>query len=510
MQGKSATTRPASMRLKRTNIDYILPSSRQQRATYQTEPFIFFGCWNQIDCKKEYVFRDIVLDYIKENEKDVKQLYIAGDNWYQNVFKRAMYEKSQKHFGDAVFKYYLFEVLKSGYDKIFDLNKETHIALGNHDIDMSKKRKKNKDDPHRNCLFKTQQYYIDQHNNGNKHIAMPTLEYLQQYQVSSTNRRPFSVRAISRRLRDLSLSLHKKHEAITLYDDIGIIRKKDYIMIVINSNQLDHDKYLSKLDEEIRYTRLLHRNKPIFVLGHHPIFSNKDGKIEQLEIGNTTTLDKFFNILADNRCIYLCADTHNFGIVKISKGNKSIVQIVSGTGGADPSKISKGAENKPSDANINDYHLHYISVNSYGYTKIHVKSMHKFEVIYTQVINTIDNTKSVLPDVPATIGPLQYIYTINNNNFEKHEPVKLSPLKTLELFETKTQKSCNAFEEAFQVNKNMSPLVITNANKTEMCYKKYKFKGKDDGNVHRSFNPLLYSNFNPGIHPRHQRSRKTF
>lgn len=507
MQGRSANTRsasmrPAIMRPKRTNIDYILPSSTQQRTTYQTEPFIFFGCWNQIDCKKEYVFRDIVLDYIKENEKEIKQLYIAGDNWYQNAFKRAMYEKNQKHFGDAVFKYYFFEVLKSGYDKIFDLNKETHIALGNHDIDMSKKRKKNKEDPNRNCLFKTQQYYIDQHNNGNKQIAMPTLEYLQQYQVSSTNRRPFSVRAISRRLRDLSLSQHKKHKAITLYDDIGIIRKKRYIMIVINTNKLDNDKYLSKINDKIKNTRL-DINKTIFVLGHHPIFSNKDGKIEQLEIGNNETLDSFFNILADNKCIYLCADTHNFSIVKISKGDKSLVQIVSGTGGADPSKISKDIENKASDVNINNYQLHYISVNSYGYTKIHVKSMHEFDVVYTQVISIPNKTAT------STV-PLQYTYTVSNNNVIHTQSIQLSSSSTLDLYKAQKQQTCNVFEEAFHVNRNMSPLVITNANKTEMCYKKYKFKEKDDDNEGRSFNPLLRRSFNPDIRPKHQISRKTF
>ena len=30
--------------------------------------FIFFGCWNNINCNSEYIYRDIVLDYINNNE----------------------------------------------------------------------------------------------------------------------------------------------------------------------------------------------------------------------------------------------------------------------------------------------------------------------------------------------------------------------------------------------------------------------------------------------------------
>ncbi len=87
--------------------------------------FILFGCWNNINCKGEYIYRNMVLDYITKNEKDVKQLYIAGDNWYNN----------KKKINEEEFKLYFTEILRTGYDKLYRMNKEIYIAVGNHDVD---------------------------------------------------------------------------------------------------------------------------------------------------------------------------------------------------------------------------------------------------------------------------------------------------------------------------------------------------------------------------------------
>ena len=48
--------------------------------------FLFYGCWNNIDCEKEYVYRDLVLSYIKKKEKGLSTFFIAGDNWYSTKF----------------------------------------------------------------------------------------------------------------------------------------------------------------------------------------------------------------------------------------------------------------------------------------------------------------------------------------------------------------------------------------------------------------------------------------
>jgi hypothetical protein len=106
--------------------------------------FIFFGCWNNINCKKDYVYRDIVLDYIRDNETEIKQLYIAGDNWYPNI--------------RANFKVYLTDILTTGYAKLYAMNKEVYIAVGNHDEDKSNDANILKKD----CNINTQKYYLQQ------------------------------------------------------------------------------------------------------------------------------------------------------------------------------------------------------------------------------------------------------------------------------------------------------------------------------------------------------------
>jgi hypothetical protein len=54
--------------------------------------FIFFGCWNNINCEKEAIYRDVVLNCIKEFEPSTKKMFIAGDNWYNTLIN---YEKSK-------------------------------------------------------------------------------------------------------------------------------------------------------------------------------------------------------------------------------------------------------------------------------------------------------------------------------------------------------------------------------------------------------------------------------
>jgi hypothetical protein len=61
----------------------------------------------------------MVLDYITKNDKDVKQLYIAGDYWYNN----------KKKINEEEFKLYFTEILRTGYDKLYRMNKEIYIAV---------------------------------------------------------------------------------------------------------------------------------------------------------------------------------------------------------------------------------------------------------------------------------------------------------------------------------------------------------------------------------------------
>lgn len=457
-------------------------SARRTSSARLEKPFIFFGCWNNIDCDERYTHRDIVLDYIKEYEKNIKQLYLAGDNWYQNIFKK---ENGNKK-GHFIYKFYLYDVLKSGYDKIYGLNKQTYVALGNHDVDISKKRKKRKNDPNRECILKTQKYYIDQLNKGSTNIIMPTLDSLQAYianMVSSLPlRRSYSTTALL--TKDSIDSSNQKHQPIILYDHIGVVRHhRHYIMIIINTNELDDDEYFNKIKNEIIINRRLNQHKTIFVLGHHPILSYKDEEIEPLEIGDLSTLDDFFDLLSENNCIYLCADTHNFSIVKISKGDKSLIQIVSGTGGADPSKIKFEDINHSKTDNFESYNIQYISINSFGYTKIYVQrrdNTHNIEVVYTQVINAFDNGNNI---------PLQYKFTIKD--YDDIQEGTVEELKTSSFLSDIIQQKykdehssiCDTYKSAF-TNQNMTSLVVTNQNteNPEYCYKNYKFKRSKSAN----------------------------
>ena len=63
--------------------------------------FIFFVCWNNIDCdeddKKEYIIRDLVLKLVKKDVRSNKKVvYLAGDNWYSNKVKIASEIKSEE------------------------------------------------------------------------------------------------------------------------------------------------------------------------------------------------------------------------------------------------------------------------------------------------------------------------------------------------------------------------------------------------------------------------------
>ena len=129
---------------------------------------IFFGCWNNINCDNEYIYRNIVLDYIGKNEKDIKQIYLAGDNWYTN----------KKNIDGKKFKLYLTEVLRTGYEKLYGMNKDIYIAVGNHDIDSDIKSKASEQSTtnsprqvsptnpinnlKKDCNINTQKYYLKQ------------------------------------------------------------------------------------------------------------------------------------------------------------------------------------------------------------------------------------------------------------------------------------------------------------------------------------------------------------
>jgi hypothetical protein len=388
------------------NIDDIEPSG-------QPSKFIFFGCWNNINCDSEFMYRDIVLDYIKENESDVKQLYIAGDNWYTN--KKIIKKKE--------LKLYITEVLRTGYDKLYRMGKDIYIAVGNHDIDSnisvgkklasvsppintssvssvsspantsstsnpSSTSREARIELKKDCNINTQKYYLQQIKKG-REFETPTLELLQN-------------------IKDIELSEAALCEqGIYIYvENIGVRYNNKSIIIIINTNKFDdYDgglQYLSEIENVIMEVKRSQRSqrsqngksKQIFVMGHIPLFTNKKNKLSIQEINKKDLKFRqiiygLFDILTQYKIIYLCADTHNFSIMKITHNDKVLIQITAGTGGADPDLIDNTPKTpitkKFIDENNKEYDITAYSINSYGYASINIVASDIY-VCYTQVI----------------------------------------------------------------------------------------------------------------------------
>ena len=339
--------------------------------------FIFFGCWNNINCKNEYIYRNIVLDNIDKNETDIKHIYLAGDNWYSN----------KKKINKKDFKLYFTEILRTGYEKLYGMSKEIYIAVGNHDVvsdtteDILKKE----------CSINTQKYYLQQIKEAEKVISVPTLELLRD------------------KREELKEDRLCTDNGIYIYvDNIGVRYNKDNIIIIINTNKLydilqEGYQYLEDVRRKIEEVKGEQRTRrsggngsgsseQIFVMGHIPLFSFKKDKIAMHDIDKKKLeyrglIAKLYDILVDNNIIYLCADTHNFSIMKIEHKGKVLHQITAGTGGADPDLITGEFIKKPTIVSDNEYTITAYALNSYGYVRIEILGEH-INVSYKQIITS--------------------------------------------------------------------------------------------------------------------------
>jgi hypothetical protein len=363
--------------------------------------FIFFGCWNNINCKNEYIYRNIVLDNIAIKETAINQLYLAGDNWYSN----------KKRINKSDFKLYFTEVLRTGYEKLYGMSKEIYIAVGNHDVASDTTG----DLLQKDCSINTQKYYLQQIKEAKKVISVPTLELLLEK---------------SKELKEDTLCSN----GIYIYvDNIGVRYNKDNIIIIINTNKLDDItsgyQYLEDVRRKIEEVKEEQRERgshasseQIFVMGHIPLFTFKKDKIAMHDIDKNNLeyrrlIAKLYDILANNNIIYLCADTHNFSIMKIEHNGKVVIQITAGTGGADPDLI-KGdyVDNPIVKEDVKGYHttsdryrISAYALNSYGYVCIEILPSH-ISVSYKQIITdkrekayTTGNIKARPSSAPSNI-----------------------------------------------------------------------------------------------------------
>lgn len=409
--------------------------------------FIFFGCWNNINCDKEAIYRDVVLNCIKHFEPEINNMFIAGDNWYNTLIKN----KENK---DDSYKYYLVDTLVSGYHILYSMNKNIYICVGNHDEAVSDKSKTP------DCMIKTQKHYI---NKLKKYIddktrdfekvksALPEESKLLLGTSSDLDSSEKTIKTFLDEPLPFIEELEANDELTNLSDnvlklyadkDIGLCEdaSTSYIVIIINTNILS-PSYLTEVNNKIREAKMKkgNKNKLIFVMGHIPLFYDKHKKdkaaksakekgekgekedITKLKKGvfgeSSVLIDELYDILAEHSCIYLCADCHNFNIMKIKKGDKCVIQITSGTGGADPDIIKDLKEKR--EVQLSGYDISYYSINSYGYCKITVEpcssgsggksSSGSVTVSYNKIIAADSDNKSI---------DELYIYDIRNNEIE--------------------------------------------------------------------------------------------
>jgi hypothetical protein len=444
-----ARTARTAMTARSEGIDTGSKCNNDIKAIRKYSSFIFFGCWNNVNCKKEYVYRDIVLDYIRKNEKAIMQLYIAGDNWYANI----------KNINGKNYKVYLTDILTRGYDKLYSMKKEIYIAVGNHDEDKNAEIKNSKLE--KDCNVNTQKYYLrkikdlktERVGRTTDTIIEPTLESLE-------------IEAREGKLTDSYLC---KNGVYIYVEDIGVRYNKGNIVIIINTNKFDdYDKgleYLERIRTFIEYVVGVRNSnggggsgEQIFVMGHIPLFNFKKDVINIQDIDKKQPKFReiivgLFDMFVENRIIYICADTHNFSIMRIKCDNdesRVLIQITAGSGGADPDLLTTEYATVPTNRTIKlkeafgdyNFEIKAYALNSYGYATVSTEVADEITVCYKQIIKDRDDTT-------AATAATNITYTIDKAT------------KTID----------NASKTIIEASKTETTININNYKNTEVCKK---------------------------------------
>ena len=422
----------------------------------------------------------------------------------------------------------------TGYDKLYNLKKELHIAVGNHDEaddeDTLEGDSRAKQLKHR-CMIKTQKKYIDELNDKSKSRAeaeSDTLEdddyittnslfiesdrhKLKQVTLEELNDQDLGAQEFS--LEDLekfkSLSDGNKIKMNIYIDDIGIVEETEYVVIIINTNKIHDENYLGAVKVLFEGQRLKQmkkssnsKSKKIFVMGHIPIIGIKDNDIKKKSKITKEFID-LFELIADNNFIYLCADCHYFSIMEIAHNNKKIIQITVGTGGADPDineeciMYPKSLELSREKQDKYDIQISYYLLNSYGFSIIYIYSNHitiKYKKLYNGLNQEIERPVASAKDSSANTGDgipslsevdtssaSYYLYKITDItnkfvvSFIESKTIASDLSNKLSTFLLDKIKTCELIENQ---KKDIEKNVVTSKDKKIFCYK--KSKKKDD------------------------------
>lgn len=453
--------------------------------------FIMFGCWNDIDCgswndtkwDKNPIYRDIILKKIKRESE--KMILILGDNWYPQTY---IYNKNK-------YKYYPFDVLLDGYNKLLSKSKQYDIILGNHDEDNDDIINPVKKD----CMLKTQKYVLSRLSDNIKILKLPSIEDINENDTSDfTNNNINFITAIKKPfIKELNKNVYIIYINTNLFDN--------YTYILTKHSTTDHKhityknllSYINHIDKLLKY----YNPKLLFIAGHNPLIASKNKKFHKLDnVYNDPNSLYIMKMLINNlnhyKTIYLCADIHNFNIALL---NNNLATVVSGTGGAEPDYENiEGKVNymiSPSD-DIFQVSNHYV-YNSFGYTKIKYDKKYNVYVSYKQIINANKDKKIENKVINKSIKVYNFLLRNDNNGWtfiklkDKTSEIKIK-LDIPKLLNEK-KKICKKIKsnDIYNISKLNSQIVKSNnkilkqsylendKNTSLLCYyKKKKIKNK--------------------------------
>ena len=430
-----------SLSVKKTSYSSYVESSNE---------FIFFGCWNNINCSDDIIHRNIVLELLKLSNSE-KPIVLAGDNWYNQKIPK-------KTTGDTktgkknVEKYYSTYVLKTGYELLFKASTDVAIVLGNHDITedslelpIDTRKIESLQDLHLfceklGCKVKVQAFIIE--------------NVLKGYSVEPNFFTNYHINNKISNYTDIDVSINDNVSLYTCRPHI-VMKTPGIYFLYLNTNVFQSDlntinKYRESVEEELKK---LKENKInlLFIVGHHPFAGLKDKK--GLSVKNVSELyfksksspkkDKrieaiysFLDIFVNYKSIYLCADIHNFQICKLHSGmlNSEMCMVICGSGGANQDLIGDYDNfNSPIEQPLTDSENGYVVKdlyvhNAYGFCNISYSARgNKAKVQYFKIID--DKIKYNI-----------FTYTLNYNkstkswNITKNVSSMVKSKKTTEQF----------------------------------------------------------------------------
>lgn len=343
--------------------------------------FIHFGCWNKDLCvflnkvnneynhlvqteisaenartinKKHsnmsYVLQSLRNNINKNQEKSIKFIIIAGDNYYPDKVK---IKKGTKSNNNLKLKSIIVKNLLSGFDCL-PKNIETFILLGNHDIEninssniKTKYSKIPEITEHQNVIYNNYKSYLNPNNSNLNELIIR----------SSTNNN--IKECLIYKIQKFYANFQKNLNLI--YNNVGFRIINSTLVIMIDTNLYDMNEgskelicynqiysnnvNLSNLIDiqntqvfEIIQSELKDNIKNVVLTGHHPIISSKikKDKFKTIPINNIELFIELFRIIPNEiNKYYLCADTHLYqeGIIEFE--DQIINQYICGTGGAE-------------------------------------------------------------------------------------------------------------------------------------------------------------------------------